>query len=765
MLEYSLIGKRIPRTDSLEKATGQARYFADIAPPRMLYGKILRSPYPHARILHIDTSRAASLPGVRAIVTGKDTAGVKVGVFRETRDQYLLPPDKVRYAGEEVAAVAAIDEEVAQEALELIKVEYEVLPAVFDPVEAMQEGAPQLHDHIERNIGFKTLLHFGDVEEGFRQSDFVREDRFVTSTVGHCPMEPYGALADYDSSGRLHLWVPNQSPFTKRKALSNVLNLPLGNIRVYRCAIGGAFGGRSDAFPAEFCAALLAMKAHRPVKIVYSREETMVATRNKHAMIVELKTGVKRDGTIMSRDIRVIMDGGAYMSSGGIALNVPWVTEEATYRTRHLRYEGYRVYTNKTPSSMMRTHPSQLTFAEEVQLDMIAESLGMDSLEIRLKNLVKSGEVLPSGSRISSCGFEETFRKATEQAGWGERQGRLGANRGLGVGCGNTICGFNLGFRTGSSAFVKFNEDGGATVLSGAVDNGQGNESMLVQIAAEEMGLAMEDVSLICSDTELAPQDPGSYTMTTAYISGNAVKRAAADARRQLLGIAAPRLGVAQESLEIKNRRIYIKDSPAKGMSVQDAVRLAFSLGTPIMGKGEYMPRLEGLSDWSTGKYKGQQGFSYTFGTVVAEVEVNPETGRVKVTRVITATDVGFALNPMAVEGQMEGMAGMMVGEAFYEKHRWEEKSGRLFTSSFLDYRLPAPPDLPPMTSSVVEARDELGPYGAKEGALGGGAALTGAIANAIYDAVGIRIKELPITPESVLKALAEKAGRGSKFK
>jgi 4-hydroxybenzoyl-CoA reductase subunit alpha len=357
----TIIGKRVTRTDSLAKATGAAKYTADLTLPGMLYGKCVRTPYPHARILNIDLSKAQRLPGVRAVLTGKDTAGRQFGVYPEKRDQQLLTVEKVLFVGEEVAAVAAIDPDIAEEAVSLIEVAYEPLPSVMDPVAAMKEDAPLLHDKFERNIGFKVVLEFGDPDAGFRDSDYIREDRFTTSKVYHGQMEPYSALAYWDPSGKLELWMPNQSPFTRRKALSNALMIPLNKIIIHNCYMGGTFGGRSDTFPAEFCAALLSMKSGRPVRIDLTAEETIAATRHKHSMIIDLKTGVKQDGTIMARDIRAILDGGAYLSSGPMATKNAWCLSEPIYRNPNIRYAGYRVYTNKTPCSMMRTHPSRHT--------------------------------------------------------------------------------------------------------------------------------------------------------------------------------------------------------------------------------------------------------------------------------------------------------------------------------------------------------------------------------------------------------------------
>ncbi len=760
MKGYAIVGQRMPRTDSVAKVTGVAKYTADISLPGMLYGKILRSPYAHARIVSIDTARAERLPGVRAVVTGRDIAPVKFGVFKKTRDQYLLAIDRVRYMGEEVAGVAAIDEDIAEEALSLIKVEYEELPIVLDPLAAMEDGAPQLHAHVEHNIGAQGVINFGDVDEAFRQSNRIYEDRFVTSKMNHAQMEPYAALAAYDSSGKLDIWVPNQSPFTRRKGLSNALKMPLNRIRVHHVHIGGAFGGRSDALPAEFIAALLSIKTSRPVRIVYSREEDMIATRHKHAAIVELKMGVKLDGTIMGKDIRVILDGGAYMSSGLIATFDLSTKAEAVYRVPNIRYEGSRIYTNKTPCSMQRIHGNQLVLAEEMTLDRIAEELGLDPVEMRLRHACQAGDVLPSGSKITSFALSETIDKAVAASEWRRKKGKLPSGRGIGLACCTGFAGFNMGFRLNSAALVKFNEDGSCTLFTGNVDNGQGNESMLVQIASEAMGIPVKDIALVCADSELTPQDPGNYPMLAAFCSGNAVRLAGLDAKEQIVKIAAETMGVSASELEVKDSRVFVKRETQKAMRVADIVKLAFQSGNTILGRGAYTPKAQseyGWADWSSGRVQGQQGATYTAGTTVAEVEVDRETGVVKVLNVTQAYDCGYALNPMAVEGQYEGVAVQMMGETLYEKLNWDDKDGRLTTDSFLDYRIPTCLDIPKIRPIIVESIDPDGPFGAKEAGLTGGGGVEAAIVNAIYDAVGVRIKDMPVTPEKILVALDEK--------
>lgn len=756
MNDFAVVGKRVARIDALEKATGAARFTDDLELPRMLHGKVLWSPHPHARILNIDTSRAERLPGVKAVITGKDWGGIKYGVLPTTRDQHPLALDKVRYIGDEVAAVAAVDEDTAEEALELIRVEYEVLVPVFDPEEAMLEGAPRIHEEAPGNISVHMKTELGDVEKGFRDSDYVREDRFETQAVAHCQLECYVALASFDASGRLEIWTPNQSPFAKRRALANALKMSLDDVRVRRSYVGGAFGGRSETFALDFCAALLSRRTGRPVKITYSREESFRSTRQKHPFVLYLKTGVKRDGTIVAKDLRVVADGGAYNSTAAIAMSNPPTMLLPLFRIPNFRYEAFRVYTNKSVRGAMRGHGSQqFRFADGCQMDMIAEDLGMDPIEIRLKNVVETGERLINGSIVYSSGLRECIEKAAEASGWWEKKRQPSPGRGLGIGCACTTCGFSLGIRSSSSAFVKFNEDGQATLFTGTQDNGQGNWSMMVQIAAEELGVSMNDVRLVAADTETTLQDPGTYSMSTTFISGNAVKSAAADARRQILEIAADKLEANAADLDARQGHVYVKGSPEKSIGIPEVIKLAMALGKPIMGKGYYMPKMDPLN-YQTGDFRGQNTGTWSFGTVVAEVQVDPETGRVALERVTAAHDCGRAINPNEVEGQAEGSVVLGQGQVLTEELKWD--GGLLLNSSFLDYGIPTAADSPEVKTIIVETIDPNGPFGAKEAAEPINVAIIPAIANAIYDAIGVRIQSLPITPDKILEAIKEKS-------
>lgn len=755
MAEHTLVGHRVPRIDSLDKATGQARYTADLTLPRMLHGKVLRSPHAHARILNIDASKAERLRGVKAVVTGRDIAGVRWGVFRYTRDQQLLTGDKVRYIGEDVAAVAAEDEETAMEALELIEVDYEVLPAVFGPLEAMQEGAPQIHDHAENNINIHVPIEVGDVEKGFKKSYHVREDRFVDSEYTYCQTEPYAVLVNCDLSGNLEIWTPNASPHTKAKALSNLLEMPLTKVKVRRICTGGAFGGRSDIFPGEFIAALMALKAARPVKLVYTREESFTSVRQAHSMIVDLKTGVRKDGTLLANEIKVIMDGGAYSSTGPIATSVPFLVWEETYRLPNVRFNGYRVYTNKPVRGMYRCHGRAFLGGLGMQLDMIAEELGIDPVEMRLRNALRTGDTQATGSKIISCGLSEALQQAAEKSGWKEKRGKLPFGKGIGMGANGMMVGFPMGIRGGSSAMIKFNEDGGATLISGVVDTGSGNDSMVVQIAADVLGLKMEDVNLVSADSEITPLDQGAYSQAAAFVSANAAMAAAIDAREQILNIASDMLDATVEELGLRDGYVYMKERPERNIWMGKAIRKALMDDTPIMGRGSYMPKIDQTREWVSNP-KGQQAGTFSFGAVVAEVEVDAETGQVRVSNVTGAHDCGFAINPMAVEGQLEGsVASGGVGATLLEEHYWD--GGQMLNASMLEYKVPLSVDMPQITPIIVESMDPEGPFGAKEAGLWGSMNMFQAIGNAIYDAVGVWIKDFPITPDKVLAALEER--------
>lgn len=777
-----LIGKRIPRIGSVDKVLGRAQYTADIVLPNMLYGKVLRSPYPHAKILNIDTSKAERLLGVKAVVTGKqDTPrrpdgrpGV-FGIVPNTRDHVLLPIDKVRYVGEEVAAVAAVDEDTAEEAIELIEVQYEELPFVLTVEEAIKQGASIVHEHCPGNIAGRYLVDEGDVYEGFRKSDYVFEETFTCVAISHALPEPYTAIADYDPSGKFNLWAQTQCPFQNRQGLRNTLLVPLSDIRIHNVWSGAAFGGRSDTMPVAFIACLLSRKAGRPVRITLTREEVEDTGRDRASKIWHLKIGCKKDGTILAREIKMSLDCGAYASSSIVALWVPLLIDEVLWRAPNYRYEAHLVYTNKTVCSMMRSRANVGPMAADVAFDRIAEELGLNPIEIRLKNAIKEGEIVPTKSTVTSSGLSESIEIAVEKSNWNQKRGKMRSTgsiaRGIGIGSGNMQAGFYMGFRTGSTCFIKFNDDGSCTVFTGSTDNGQGNPTMHVQIAAEELGIPMEDVKICWADTELCYQDPGTYSMSATVISANATLRAARDAKRRLLEVAADILDVSWEELEMIDTTIYVKRRLAKGkgVSIAEVCRTAFRRGKPIYGFADYRGRID-FSDFNIDspidyaeRTYGQKVVAYSFGTTVVEVEVDKETGRVQVTNVVAVNDCGKVLNPLILEGLMDGQIALLLGHGLLENNVWDPKTGRKLSNSYRTYKLPTSADMPKIERYFVDKLDPDGPYGAKEGALGFGVGLDGAIASAIHDAVGIWVKDLPITSEEVLTLIKEKEAREKK--
>ena len=756
MKEYSVIGKRLPRLDSNLKVTGEAIFTGDMKLPGMLYGKILRSPYPHAKILNIDASKALKLPGVKAIVTGKDTAGIKYGcidVPQYPADKYPLAIDKVRYIGDDVAAVAAIDEDIAEEALELIKVDYEVLPAVFDPEEAMESCAPKIHDHRENNIGVMTEMNIGDIDKGFKESYYIREDKFINQTVTHCSIESHAALASFDSLGKLTIWSSTQSPYIVNEGLAMTLGLPGSRIRVIKPYVGGAFGGKIEFFALDFCASLLSQKTSRPVKIIYTREEVFIATHGRHSVIMELKTGVKKDGNLSALKARFIADGGAYIGGNGAFitfLNGFFLT--LPYRIKNMEYRGYRVYTNKPVRGSFRGYGAlSPRFAFESQLDIIANEIGIDPVDLRLKNALQVNEELPNGFKIASCGFSKCIKNACEDIGWKEKKCKREENKGLGIAGGGYIAGGLFYPVKSSAAFIKLHHDGAITLITGASDTGQGANTILCQIAAEELGLKIENIKIQAADTEITPIDPG--TFWTTFLAGNAVKLAAADVKKQLLNIASEKLEANIEDLEIRDEKVCVKGCPEIGISIAEVISTSIRSpeGNPILGKGYYSLDLV-PPNLATGE--GNLSMAYSFGTTIAELEVDLDTGKVKINNIISTIDCGEAINPMAVEGQIEGCIASGLGYALWE-NLYRDR-GQTMNPSFLGYKIPTSLEMPKTKSVIIESIEPQGPFGAKEAGQIPHASIAPAIANAIYNAIGIRIKDLPITPEKILRGLEE---------
>ena len=758
--ELSVVGQSFPRIDSGVKVTGEARYAGDLKFHGMLYGKILRSPHAHAKILNIDTSKAKKLPGVKAVITGKDTLGVKYGIWRlrpETMDEQGLATDKVRYIGDEVAAVAAIDEDTAEEALEHIKVDYEPLQGLFNPEEAMKKGAPEIHEGIKNNVSITRRIEVGDVDKAWDQCDCIREDTFRTQVVQHVPMEPHACVASFDPSGKLTIWTSSQSPYFIQCLLAMSLGMREGDIRVIRPHVGGGFGCKLELLGHEFSSSLLSKLTGRPVRIEYTREEVFVCSRQKFSFQMELKTGVKKDGKIVAVEFNNILDGGAHHSYGVTTTMIAGICLTLPYRIPNYRYTGRHVYTNKPVTGAMRGHgANQPAFAFDSQLDLLAEEIGVDPVDMRLKNATQPGDVkIPNVCHISSCGMQESIEKVAQSMKWKKKRGKLPEGRGIGVGSYGFFSGALYNYfnteRPYNEAWVRVNSDGTVHYFTLAAEIGQGCDTILSQIVAEELGVRLEDVSIISSDTGIVTGDTGAFSSRTTMMAGNAAKEAAADAKRQLFGAAAKLLGrKIQDELDAKDGQIYVKRT-GKGVSVSEAA-LAYqsaNSGAPVLGRGVYTPA-DPISEGTV------VSPTWSFGSQIIEVEVDKETGEVRVIDSATAHDCGRAINPMSVEGQLEGSMHMALGYALSEEVKFEE--GKVVNPSFVDYKMFSALDMPKVDSIVVETDDPHGPFGAKESGEGLTIPTAPAIANAIYDAVGVSIKELPITPERVLKALQEKS-------
>ncbi len=754
MKHYHVIGKDAPNIDGFAKVTGQAIYTFDMTLPGMLHGKILRSPHSHARIISIDISKAESLPGVKAVITARETGERRQGAWRrypELCDEPVLCLEKVRYIGDPVAAVAAIDEDIALEAMNLIEVEYEPLPAVFDPMEAIKEGAPQLHDDVENNINLTRHIEWGDVDKGFEEADFIREDEFILPAQSHVPLETHGSLASFDGgNNRLTLWTSTQTPYYVQCLLATAMNLRENEVKVIKPHCGSGFGGKNELFVDQFCAGYLARKTGRPVKIVYSREEEFTCARRRTPIHYYLKIGAKRDGTFVAKEARAFSDGGAYTSMGATLLYLTGWFSAFPYRYPNYRYDGYKVFTNKSPSSSMRGYGGiQANFCGESQIEMLAADMGIDSVEIRKKNAMYPNYEVPGQATIASCGLPEGLGKIGEYI---KERGKLPKDHGIGLAC----YGFNSGgifnwFNTPyafSGAEVRINIDGMVDVYSLAADVGQGADTTMCMIAAEELGVHLSDIRMHSGDTSICPSDLGAWASRETLMMGNAVKMAAADAKRQLFEIAASKMGAnIVYDLEAGDRRIYLKDRPERGLSYYDVVRDAIRAkeGSLIVGRGHYTPH-----------GKGMISPAFSFGVQAVEVEVDRETGYVKILNVFTAHDSGQVINPVAIRGQVEGSIMMSAGYGYSEEMLYD--GGKVLNPNLVDYSLIGYRDMPSAVTVDCPTYEPEGPFGAKEVGEGITCPTAGALANAIYHAVGVRITNPPLTPEKILMALKGKS-------
>jgi 4-hydroxybenzoyl-CoA reductase subunit alpha len=801
--EFAVIGKPTAMVDAAEKTTGSGKYTDDLSVPGMLVGKILHSPYPHARIKAIDTSKAQKLDGVVAVAVGKD-APKTYGILPVGHDEYPLALDKVRYVGDNVACVVATSEAIAERALELIDVDYEVLPGYFDPEESMKAESDLIHDHKPNNIEKDYHHVFGDPEKGFTEADQIAEARFISNEVTHAAMEPHSTLASFEidphtgKPGRLTVWSSTQVPYYLQHKLSLVLEMPMAQIRVIKPLVGGGFGGKSEVIPLEIIAAIAARKAQAPVKITYTREEVFWAHRGRPRTIIDLKTGVKKDGRITAVKARVVQDGGAYCSYGVVTILYSGALLGALYDIPNIQFDGYRVLTNKPACGAMRGHGTvNVRFAFESQLDELASAIGMDPAEIRRRNLLQSPCITVNGLRVQSYGLPECIEKTVERSGWKERKGKLAKGRGLGIACSHYVSGAaNSIIRSDmphSTVNIKIDRDGGVVVYTGASEIGQGSDTMTAQVAAETLGCSLSRVRVVAADTDLTPIDIGSYSSRVTFMAGNATLRAAAEVKKLIAAAAAKKMSCDPGDVVIRDDRVSREarvdtdtvvrpaqegsatsvsgrvegqilrgslqqkrkeEGPKDSMTFEEAVVAAIDFHGALTGTGSYAPPAEARG----GKHKGAgvgPSPAYSYSAQVAEVSVDEETGEVTVHKVWAAHDCGRALNPVSVEGQIIGSVWMGMGQALTEEMVW--KDGMLMNPGLLEYRSPSSVESPEVEPIIVESVDPEGPFGAKECSEGSLAATIPAIANAIYDAVGVRLHESPFTPERVLAALRAK--------
>ena len=764
MSEPRVIGGSSRRVDVADKVTGRALYADDLVLPRMLHCKLLRSRVPHAELLRVDVSAALEIPGVLAAITGADLP-IPYGILPVSQDEHALCRDRVRFVGDPIAAVAAEDEETATAALARIAVELRPLDPVGSIEDALARPEPRLHQYAQHgNIHRMVSQEFGDLEQGLAEADYVREDSFFYGGSTHLALEQHAALADWSPDGRLTLWSSTQTPHYVHRVLARVLELPAARVRVIVPALGGGFGGKTDPFNHEVVVAKLAMRTGRPVKICLTREEVFHCHRGRHPTRIWMRTGVKRDGAITAMHVKTVLDGGAYGSYGAASTLYTGALQTVTYRVPHYRFDGARVFTNKPPCGPKRGHGTpQGRFALEVQLDKIAEALGLDPADLRLRHLVSPDSLTANYLRIGSTGLRQCLETVVERSGWREKHGQLPFGRGVGVACSSYLSGAGVAIYWNdmphSGVMLKLDRGGGVAVYCGSTDVGQGSDSVLAFVVAEVLGVPPGDVRVVTADTDLTPVDLGSYSSRVTLMTGNAALQAAERARELLASAVAGKLEARPEELVFAEGRVFPASDPDTGVSFAEAVVAAESRFGTLATVGHYAPPAP------AGKFKGSgvgPSPAYSYTAAVAEVTVDPETGMVRADKVWIAHDVGRAIHRPSVVGQIEGSVYMGLGEALFEEtsHRAAHNLVPV-APSMLGYKSPTALDMCEVESFVIEDPDPQGPFGAKEVGQGPLLPIPPAIVNAIYDAVGVRIDEVPATPDKVLWALlAREQGR-----
>ena len=748
-----VVGRPYPKVDAAAKVTGQTKFADDLFFPRMLHCKLLRSRVAHARLVSVDVSKALVRPGVVAVATGRDLP-ISFGILPVSQDEHALATDRVRYVGDPVAAVAAVDEDAAFDALDSIDVEYELLPPFGSIDDAVARPEPRIHDYGDGGNFHKLVsMEFGDTEKGFAAADRVFEDVFFYEGSTHLPLEQHAAVADFGPDGKLTVWSSTQTPHYVHRALAKVLRLPASRIRVIATPNGGGFGGKSDPFSHEIVVAHLSRVTGRPVKICLTREEVFYCHRGRHPTLMRVVTGVKKDGAITAMHFQTVLDGGGYGSYGVASTYYTGALQTVTYRVPAYRFDGARVFTNKPPCGPKRGHGTpQPRYALEVQLDKIACDLGLDPAEMRQAHLAPADSVTANFLRIGSMGLGACIEKVVEASGWRERRGKLPFGRGLGLACSSYICGAGLPIYWNSmpqsGVQLKLDRSGGVTVFCGSVDIGQGSDSVLAYVVAEVLGIDPFDIRVVTADTDLTPVDLGSYSSRVTLMTGNAALQAAERARELLVEAAARKLAIPKTRVALAEGRVFDVEDPGNGMAFADAVVLAESKFGTIGTVGSYTPPP------SPGHYRGAgvgPSPAYSYSAAVVEV------GIYSVPKVWIAHDVGKCINPVLVVGQVEGSVYMGLGEAMMEEMAYRsDVNGNVVHKfpSLLEYKSPTTKEMSEVVTFLVEDPDPNGPFGAKEVGQGPLLPIPPAVANSLFDAVGVRVDEIPATPEKVLEAL-----------
>jgi 4-hydroxybenzoyl-CoA reductase subunit alpha len=765
-MSYRIIGVPRRRVDGRAKVTGQTVFADDLMLPRMVHCKLLRSSVPHARVANVDVSRAAAHPGVLLTLTGRDLP-ISYGILPVSQDEFALALERVRFVGDPVAAVVALDEATAFEALDLITVDYEPLRTFSDPHDSLTFAEPRIHEYGDAgNIHKIVSLNFGDVDQGFADADRVFEDTFFYQGNTHLPIEQHAAVAARDGDGKLVLWSSTQTPHYVHRALAKALALPAAHIRVVATPNGGGFGGKSDPFNHEVVVAKAALLLDRPVKICLTREEVFYCHRGRHPVLMRFKTGVKNNGTITGMHVQTVLDGGAYGSYGVASTFYTGALQTVTYHIPAYKFQGCRVFTNKPPCGPKRGHGTpQSRFGQEIQLDKIADALAVDPAALRLRIVEQPDTLTANYLRVGTIGLSACIQRVTAAAGWTEKFRKLPHGRGVGLACSSYLSGAGLPIYWNdmphSGVQLKLDRSGGVTAFCGATEIGQGSDDVLVACVAEVLGIQPIDIRAVTGDTDLTPVDLGSYSSRVTLMMGNAAIQAAERARDLLADAVSKKLGVPNDRLVFADRRVFDTENADIGVSFSDAVCLAETAFGTIGTTGSYTPPR------SAARFKGGgvgPSPTYSYSASVVEVEVDPETGWVHVPRVWIAHDIGRALNPTLVRGQVEGSVYMALGEALMEEQAFRRLPPRLSGAlvhkfpSMLEYKSPTTLDMPEVFTELVEHPDPRGPFGAKEVGQGPLLPIMPAVANAVFDAVGVRIDEVPITPEKIVKALEAKA-------